>query len=74
MEPSCVKYGTCKTCAGTNRVGVPGSTPLLATEICLICYRESNNKRSEEVLIETSNKRELQAIDYICEFYENRRD
>ena len=73
MEPSCVKYGTCVDCAGTNRVGVPGSTPLLANNVCLLCYRE-NKKQVEEVLIETSNKRELQEIDYICKFYENRRD
>lgn len=72
---SCVKYGTCKQCAGIKIYGgyrSVGSEPLLATDICLSCHY--SNIRNEEILIETKNNRELQEIDYICKFYEQRRD
>lgn len=112
---SCVKYGTCKQCAGIDPDSYVsrGSTPLLATDICMACHMQKTkpsidelrsifysrgydyttklyhmthqevynvltggyyNKQNEEILIETEDDGELQELDYICKFYDQRKD
>ena len=61
LELACTKISLCMDCGLL--------TGLLATDICITCYT-----KNEETVIETKNNCEPQELDYVCRFYEQRRD
>lgn len=70
--PKYVKVGICKNCFVGSQGLDRGNEPLMATDVCIDCYYET--KRSEEKVIDTKTDGQLQELDYICKFYEHRRD